>query len=80
VVTEEMTANNGDVEVLPKARKPSPPVDYDEINLNGLRYQLPEEILVLDFWGRLHGQRYVGFQTFKSGFYTNISGIQATKA
>jgi hypothetical protein len=29
--------------------------------MNGLRYQVPEDILILDFWGRLQGRRFVDY-------------------
>jgi PHD-finger len=71
VVTEEMTANNGDIEVLPKPRSPLSEVDYDELYMNGLRYQVPEDILVLDFWGRLQGRRSVDYYPTRPADQTN---------
>lgn len=48
-------ANNGDIEIIPRERAPSP--EWEELNVNGIRYQVPEDVIVLDFLGALRGER-----------------------
>lgn len=51
--------NNGDLIILP-ARKSIRPLDeFEEITVNRVRYQIPEETVILDFWARVHtGSKY----------------------
>jgi hypothetical protein len=57
--TERNMPNNGLIDVLPskgKGKKEVAP-DYDETVVNGVRYQVPEETIILDFWDKIHGVR-----------------------
>ncbi|SCZ95818.1 BZ3500_MvSof-1268-A1-R1_Chr8-1g09818 [Microbotryum saponariae] len=47
------STNNGDILVIPK-REPRLLDDdrYEEITVNRVRYQVPEETIILDFWGK----------------------------
>lgn len=51
--------NNGDIVVVPK-REPPKMEEYDELTVNRIRYQVPEETLILDFWARVQPQQHVG--------------------
>lgn len=49
-------ANNGDIIVVP--RQPVRALDddrYEEVTVSRVRYQVPEDTVILDFWGRLTG-------------------------
>lgn len=51
--------NNGDIEIVPsegrfKGVKHSP----EEIISQGLRYQVPEQVVILDFWTKVKRDRY----------------------
>lgn len=55
-VKEPRTGNNGDIIIIP--RQVSRPLDddrYEEMTVNRVRYQVPEETVILDFWGRITG-------------------------
>ncbi|ORY56458.1 hypothetical protein BCR35DRAFT_309871 [Leucosporidium creatinivorum] len=56
VVNEPRVANNGDIIVVP--RQPVRALDddrYEEMTVSRIRYQVPEDTVILDFWGRLTG-------------------------
>ncbi|GAA5888092.1 hypothetical protein JCM6882_000278 [Rhodosporidiobolus microsporus] len=46
------TPNNGDIVILP-ARVKLTPEEVEEITVNRIRYQVPEQHVILDFWGRV---------------------------
>jgi len=51
--------NNGNIEILDVG--PSSPHDkvaVDEVFINGKRYRIPERIIKLDFWDKVHGVQY----------------------
>lgn len=55
-VTETGVPNNGDIVIVAKREPPRPIEDHDEVTVNRVRYQLPEDTIVLDFWGKVsHG-------------------------
>lgn len=58
-VQERGVRNNGDIVVVPK-REPPKMEEYDELTVNRIRYQVPEETLILDFWARVRPQQEVG--------------------
>lgn len=58
-VKDAHTHNNGDIEIVPmegrfKGVKHSP----EEIISQGLRYQVPEQVVILDFWTKVKRDRY----------------------
>lgn len=48
--------NNGDIVIVPAREEPLQQ-DVDEMTVNRVRYQVPEQHVILDFWGRLTGQK-----------------------
>jgi hypothetical protein len=48
--------NNGNIEVIPadKPEEKKRQMDFDEVHINGRRYRIPERVIVLDFWDKLH--------------------------
>ncbi len=58
-VQERGVRNNGDIVVVPK-REPPKMEEYDELTVNRIRYQVPEETLILDFWAKVQPQQHVG--------------------
>jgi hypothetical protein len=57
--------NNGDIIILPhqEARAGG---QVEEMTVNRVRYQLPEQTVVLDFWNRVTGQKVSGSSSKKS--------------
>ncbi|BGO97743.1 hypothetical protein RTG_01435 [Rhodotorula toruloides ATCC 204091] len=55
-VDQPYRSNNGDIIVMP-SRDPAPREEIEEMTLNRVRYQIPERHVILDFWGRLTGQK-----------------------
>lgn len=54
--------NNGDVVVIPRREPPRIMDDHEELTVNRVRYQVPEETVILDFWGRVNeGPKCVSF-------------------
>ncbi|GAA5931878.1 Rco1p [Sporobolomyces koalae] len=49
---ERGVPNNGDVIVQPAPEK-APPEEYEEMTVNRIRYQVPEQNIILDFWGKV---------------------------
>ncbi|GAA5845767.1 hypothetical protein JCM9279_006103, partial [Rhodotorula babjevae] len=48
--------NNGDIVVVPRP-EPQLQQEVDEMTVNRVRYQVPEQHIILDFWGRVTGQK-----------------------
>ena len=48
--------NNGNITVLPRPAVTRAEPEWEEIMFNGVRYQVPEETLVLDFWAKVRGK------------------------
>lgn len=48
--------NNGDIVILPH-QEASAAGEVEEMTVNRVRYQLPEQTVVLDFWNRVTGQK-----------------------
>ncbi|GAA5862295.1 hypothetical protein JCM3774_004854 [Rhodotorula dairenensis] len=48
--------NNGDIIILPH-QEAAAGGDVEEMTVNRVRYQLPEQTVVLDFWNRVTGQK-----------------------
>jgi hypothetical protein len=58
-VKDPQTRNNGDIEIIPmEGRFTGNKHPSDEIISQGLRYQVPEQIVILDFWSKLQRDRY----------------------
>lgn len=59
-VKEPRTKNNGDIDIIPApgrifgaaAQKP------EELISQGLRYQVPEQIVIIDFWTKIRRDKY----------------------
>ncbi|GAA5875557.1 hypothetical protein JCM16303_000667 [Sporobolomyces ruberrimus] len=49
---ERGVPNNGDIIVAPPPERP-PPEEYEEMTVNRIRYQVPEQNIILDFWGKV---------------------------
>jgi len=48
--------NNGDIVVVPR-QEPQLQQEVDEMTVNRVRYQVPEQHIILDFWGRITGHK-----------------------
>lgn len=48
--------NNGNIEVIPvdTTEEKKRQMKFDEVHINGRRYRIPERVIVLDFWDKLH--------------------------
>ncbi|KAL7005794.1 hypothetical protein EMMF5_004710 [Cystobasidiomycetes sp. EMM_F5] len=58
-VKDRSSANNGDIEILPApGRFTNVKHVPEELISQGLRYQVPEQIVIMDFWSRLQRDRY----------------------
>ncbi|GAA5931174.1 hypothetical protein JCM3775_004954 [Rhodotorula graminis] len=55
-VDQPYRPNNGDIVVVPRP-EPQLQQDVDEMTVNRVRYQVPEQHIILDFWGRITGQK-----------------------
>jgi hypothetical protein len=56
-ITKPGQRNNGNIEVImdsePMQANPhAMRVAYEEVKINGQRYRVPEEIIMLDFWNK----------------------------
>lgn len=51
-IEERGVPNNGDIIVLPPPER-APPEEYEEMTVNRIRYQVPEQNIILDFWGKV---------------------------
>ena len=54
-VSSGMVANAGEVDIVLSNREASP--EWEELSVNGVRYQVPEEVVILDFLGALRGEQ-----------------------
>ncbi|MBW0517096.1 hypothetical protein O181_056811 [Austropuccinia psidii MF-1] len=45
--------NNGDIQVIPTPSKHIKAKNVEEISINRVRYQVPENIVILDFWSKV---------------------------
>lgn len=52
-VTKPQTPNDGDIDVLLTPQKRVKAKKVEEISINRVRYQVPENIIILDFWAKL---------------------------
>ncbi|KAK9896650.1 hypothetical protein P389DRAFT_82470 [Cystobasidium minutum MCA 4210] len=58
-VKEPHTRNNGDIEIVPiEGRFTNVKHAPEEIVSQGLRYQVPEQVVIADFWTKLRRDRY----------------------
>ncbi|GAA5978476.1 hypothetical protein JCM10908_004370 [Rhodotorula pacifica] len=57
--------NNGDIIILPH-QEAAAGGEVEEMTVNRVRYQLPEQTVVLDFWNRVTGQKVSGSSSKKS--------------
>ncbi|KAK4699709.1 hypothetical protein P7C70_g6549, partial [Phenoliferia sp. Uapishka_3] len=53
-IQERSVQNNGDIIIVPRRDPPRMMDDYEELTVNRVRYQVPEETVILDFWGRVN--------------------------
>lgn len=52
-VLQRNVANNGNVTVIPREKPKKRQVRWDEQLHRGIRYQVPEDTLILDFWAKV---------------------------
>ncbi|GAA5950549.1 hypothetical protein JCM21900_001226 [Sporobolomyces salmonicolor] len=64
-VEERNTPNNGDILVLPRKER-QPAEEYEEMTVNRIRYQVPEQNIILDFWGKVVPKASGGKPALKS--------------
>lgn len=57
VVEERGKPNNGDIDVIPRSETPPPEMEYEEVVVSGIRYQVPEDTIILDFFDKTRGGR-----------------------
>lgn len=58
-VKEPHSRNNGDIEIIPsEGRFTGIKHAPEEIIAQGLRYQVPEQVVILDFWTKVKRDRY----------------------
>lgn len=58
-IKEPHTRNNGDIEIVPlEGRFTGVKHSPEEIISQGLRYQVPEQVVILDFWTKVKRDRY----------------------
>jgi hypothetical protein len=55
--------NNGDIDILPSRERFTGPatsslIKPEEVISQGLRYQVPEQIVILDFWSKIRRDKY----------------------
>lgn len=69
--------NNGDIIILPhqEARAGG---QVEEMTVNRVRYQLPEQTVVLDFWNRVTGQKVSGSSSKKSSNKARVPRKRST--
>lgn len=48
--------NNGDIVIIARREVERILDDYDEVTVNRVRYQIPEDTVILDFFGRVSGE------------------------
>lgn len=59
-ITGPNKANNGDIEVISRPENRRGPRAVEEIVHNRLRFQVPEDVIVLDFWAKVKGEHKRG--------------------
>lgn len=52
-VSDRNVANNGNVTILPRPQPERPEPYWHEQLHRGIRYQVPEDTLILDFWAKV---------------------------
>ncbi|KAG0140436.1 hypothetical protein CROQUDRAFT_358638 [Cronartium quercuum f. sp. fusiforme G11] len=52
-ITKPNTPNDGDIDVILASQKRIKAKKVEEISINRVRYQVPENIIILDFWSKL---------------------------
>lgn len=58
-VSKQKTQNNGDIDIIPSKRITTNSVHVpEELISQGIRYQVPEQIVILDFWSRVKRDKY----------------------
>lgn len=67
MVTEPNIPNDGDIDVLVNSQRRIKAKKVEEIAINRVRYQVPENIIILDFWSKIgkadHASVYQSFTT-----------------
>jgi hypothetical protein len=60
--------NNGTIAIVPRLPPPKHAMPrYDEIVYRNIRYQVPEETLILDFWAKVRGGKTVKCVALRCG-------------
>jgi hypothetical protein len=58
-VTKPHQYNNGSIDIIqhrvPPQSSTNTPVSMDEVLINGRRYRVPEQVILLDFWRKVSG-------------------------
>jgi hypothetical protein len=54
-VSDRGSSNNGDIVIIPRREVERIADDYDEVTVNRVRYQIPEDTVILDFFGKISG-------------------------
>jgi hypothetical protein len=54
-VSDRGSSNNGDIVIVPRREVERIADDYDEVTVNRVRYQIPEDTVILDFFGKISG-------------------------
>ena len=58
-VSRQRTQNNGDIDIIPSKRASTANSHLpEELISQGIRYQVPEQIVILDFWSRVKRDKY----------------------
>jgi hypothetical protein len=57
-VKDPQMSNNGDIDIIPSDRHRSGKIASSELISQGIRYQIPEQIVILDFWSKVRRNRY----------------------
>lgn len=57
-VKDAKTRNNGDIDIVPLDTHNPIKHSPEEVISQGLRYQVPEQLVILDFWSKVQRDRY----------------------
>lgn len=79
-VLERGASNNGDIIIIPRREVERIADDYDEVTVNRVRYQIPEDTVILDFFGRISGgAKYVNTSSSHSVLpFTHVQSSSRT--
>ncbi|EGF98673.1 uncharacterized protein MELLADRAFT_79649 [Melampsora larici-populina 98AG31] len=81
-VTEPYTPNDGDIDVIVSSQRRIKAKNVEELVINRVRYQVPENIIILDFWSKIggsdHASQLLTHRTRDSSPLTSISSTTET--